>query len=96
MTAVVVDSTLARVADGERGELCMRGPQVSAGYWHDAERTDAAFVRMPGTKGSTIAGTTQLPVYMVPQTVLFRDELPLNDNGKIDRKRLMDELARPR
>lgn len=38
----------------------------------------------------------KLPVYMVPQTILFRDELPLNDNGKIDPKRLMDELARPR
>ena len=51
MSAAVVDASLARVAPAERGELCMRGPQVSAGYWRDAEQTTAAFVAMPLDEG---------------------------------------------
>lgn len=30
------------VPSGERGEVCVRGPQVMAGYWNDQEATDAA------------------------------------------------------
>ncbi|CAF3910821.1 unnamed protein product [Rotaria sp. Silwood1] len=33
---------------------------------------------------------TQLPDYMVPSTVTVMDKLPLNVNGKIDRKQLLD------
>ena len=32
-----------RVPAGERGELCVRGPQVMLGYWNRADETAAAF-----------------------------------------------------
>ncbi len=33
------------VPDGERGELCAKGPQVMSGYWNRPEETAAAFTR---------------------------------------------------
>jgi acyl-CoA synthetase (AMP-forming)/AMP-acid ligase II len=52
MEALVVDEMLNEVAPGEDGELVMAGPQVSPGYWRDAARTAAAFVRLPGKQGT--------------------------------------------
>lgn len=34
----------------------------------------------------------KIPVYMIPKKVIFIDELPLNINGKIDRKKLVGDL----
>jgi D-alanine--poly(phosphoribitol) ligase subunit 1 len=34
-------------ADGERGELCVRGSSLALGYWNDPEKTAAAFVQNP-------------------------------------------------
>jgi malonyl-CoA/methylmalonyl-CoA synthetase len=39
----LVDDELHDVADGEQGELLVRGPQVFAGYWNRPEATDASF-----------------------------------------------------
>ncbi len=38
----VVDENGRAVRDGEIGEIVFRSPQVTTGYWRDAERTQAA------------------------------------------------------
>ncbi len=48
MNVLVADQNLNEVAPGEDGELLMNGPQMSLGYWKDAEKTAAAFVIPPG------------------------------------------------
>jgi amino acid adenylation domain-containing protein len=48
---IVVDESLRQVEPGEDGELLLSGPQVTPGYWQDAEKTTAAFVEPPGTDG---------------------------------------------
>jgi acyl-coenzyme A synthetase/AMP-(fatty) acid ligase len=45
---MVVDEDLREVAPGTAGELLIAGPQVSAGYWRDPQKTAAAFVVPPG------------------------------------------------
>ena len=29
---------------GEKGEVCLRGPQIMAGYWHNPKETEAVFI----------------------------------------------------
>ena len=41
--ARVVDETGAEVADGERGEIVYRSPQLCSGYWNKPEATAEAF-----------------------------------------------------
>ena len=36
------------VADGETGELCLAGSQLTPGYWQDPERNARQFVTVPG------------------------------------------------
>jgi amino acid adenylation domain-containing protein len=50
MNVLIVDANLNEVAPGEEGELLMNGPQMSLGYWHDPDRTAAAFLMPPGKK----------------------------------------------
>jgi amino acid adenylation domain-containing protein len=45
---LVADLELGEVEPGADGELLVSGPQVTPGYWQDAEKTAAAFVTPPG------------------------------------------------
>jgi amino acid adenylation domain-containing protein len=177
MKASLVNERLERVAPGEHGELCMCGPQVSAGYFKDEAKTRDKFVSMPWDDGPTnrwyrtgdlayldargdlihagrndeqvkirgyrievaeiehvlrqsaasdfvavvplplgapgapglvafVAGSTQsdealltaarhkLPDYMVPSEIARLPALPLNANGKVDRKALRELLEK--
>jgi amino acid adenylation domain-containing protein len=50
---LVLDERLARVPDGEIGDIHIRGVGLSPGYWRDPERTAAAFLQDPlATNGS--------------------------------------------
>ena len=44
---LVLDSDLRPAPLGETGDLYIRGPGLSPGYWRDAERTAAAFIPDP-------------------------------------------------
>jgi len=41
--AIVVDGKLYPLPNGEKGELCISGPQVTPGYWNDKEKNNKAF-----------------------------------------------------
>jgi len=41
------------VSNGESGELCLAGSQVTTGYWNDQEKTAEQFVNLPGTGSAT-------------------------------------------
>jgi acyl-coenzyme A synthetase/AMP-(fatty) acid ligase len=172
MHYLIVDEELREVASGQEGELLMRGPQMSLGYWRDPDKTSQAFLIPPGQSqvyyrtgdrvrqlrsdgplihlgridsqikvlghrvelgeieamirkhcGSdavvavgwprTSSGyggvevfiegcaenanlrdvvRAELPEYMVPRRFHFRDRLPRNSNGKLDRVALTKSL----
>ena len=43
MRAIVCDKNLQEVTNGEAGELCMSGPQITPGYWKSPEHNLKAF-----------------------------------------------------
>jgi acyl-coenzyme A synthetase/AMP-(fatty) acid ligase len=172
MDYLIVDEELREVAPGQEGELLMRGPQMSLGYWKDSNKTSQAFLIPPGQSqvyyrtgdrvrqrrsggplihlgridsqikvlghrvelgeieamvrkhcgsdavvavgwprnASGYGGVeafieggkeneslreevrAELPVYMVPRCFHFRDRLPRNSNGKLDRVALAKSL----
>lgn len=172
MSYLVVGEDLNEVAPGEEGELLMSGPQMSLGYWRDANKTSEVFITPPGqtkifyrtgdrvrrprsggplihlgridsqikvlghrvelgeieavvrkhfgseaavavgwpftssgyggvevfiegnAEGNHLADAvrSELPEYMVPRRFHFRDRLPRNSNGKLDRKAIAKSL----
>lgn len=172
LAALIVDSELQPVADGEPGELLVNGPQTTPGYWRDPQNTAERYVTLsisayenrrfyrtgdlvakldngeytflgradfqikvlghrvelgeieaalrthpdvehavacgwpqssPTTADGIVAFVTgnqidvntllevsrrQLPPYIVPRQIFVLDEMPLNSNGKVDRRAL--------
>lgn len=41
--AIIVDDSLESVAEGEKGELCVSGNQVTPGYWKNDEQNEKSF-----------------------------------------------------
>ena len=39
-----LDDPMKILRAGERGEICLRGPQIMAGYWRNLQETKAAFI----------------------------------------------------
>ncbi|RMD39478.1 hypothetical protein DV735_g5661, partial [Chaetothyriales sp. CBS 134920] len=58
-----VDDDLNDTEPEEPGELLVRGPQVTQGYWEDAAATEAAFVTFPGEDGQPWLRTGDIAVY---------------------------------
>jgi amino acid adenylation domain-containing protein len=44
---LVLDAALRPLGKGDIGDLYIRGPGLSPGYWRDSQRTDAAFIPNP-------------------------------------------------
>ncbi|MDR0917093.1 MAG: amino acid adenylation domain-containing protein [Oscillospiraceae bacterium] len=47
MEIMLLDEHLQLVADGERGEICVRGTGLALGYYGDGDKTRRAFVQNP-------------------------------------------------
>jgi len=45
MGAILIDENQKVVAAGERGEICLSGPQLTPGYWKNAEKNSTSFFR---------------------------------------------------
>jgi acyl-coenzyme A synthetase/AMP-(fatty) acid ligase len=74
MEALIVDENLVQVPLGTPGELLVSGPQVTLGYWRDAEKTTRSFVVPSGhTKTYYRTGDrVRLPADGKPITYLGR------------------------
>jgi len=44
--AIIVDENLKLLANGEKGELCLSGNQLTPGYWKDPERNQQTFFKV--------------------------------------------------
>ncbi len=44
---IIVNENMQEVQNGEKGELCLIGPNLALGYYNDMERTNQSFVQNP-------------------------------------------------
>lgn len=52
LTAIITDENRKEVPDGNKGELCISGPQLTPGYWNNPEKNAEVFFELDqhGTK----------------------------------------------
>jgi amino acid adenylation domain-containing protein len=50
MKMAIVDESSIKVGAGEKGELCLAGPQLTAGYWKNPEKSAEVFLELDGTR----------------------------------------------
>ncbi|WP_332444474.1 amino acid adenylation domain-containing protein [Wolinella succinogenes] len=74
---MIVDENMQEVKSGEKGELCLIGPNVALGYYNDLDRTLQSFIQNPKIK------THRDIVYKCGDIVYEKDEL-LWFAGRVD------------
>jgi len=79
LSGVVVDPDGRPVAPGEEGELCIRGPNVTRGYWNLPEQTARAFLP------AEAAGAPGAPFYRTGDLVAEETDGNLRFMGRRDR-----------
>ena len=87
MTTRVVDEEMRDVALGEVGEVVHRSPQVTAGYYNDPERTEAAFAG--GWFHSGDLATIDADGYL---TIVDRKKDMINSGGENVSSREVEEV----
>jgi len=63
--------------------LDVDGSKLKSFVSHDGQMDEATIIKQC---------REELPWYMIPEVIIFVDEMPLNPNGKVDRKRLIQML----
>ena len=46
--ATIIDEKGHPLPEGQKGELCIAGPQITKGYWNNPEKNKTAFITIPG------------------------------------------------
>ncbi len=72
MRALIVDEQLQETTEGE---LIMTGPQLTLGYWRDPEKTNAAFVPVPGREELYYRTGDRVRVATSKKTLLYLGRL---------------------
>lgn len=90
-----------RIELGEIESMMMNHPQVkeAAVVAQEGEKGEKRLVAYAVTETGEVIDSGEmrkylkqmLPDYMIPSAYVFKEEMPLNSNGKIDRRALMEE-----
>lgn len=70
---IIVDEQLNELPCGEKGELCLAGPQLTPGYWKNKEKNEEAFFMRDGKR-----------FYRTGDLCFFDEEGDLQYVGRID------------
>lgn len=94
-----IESNLLALAD-VREAVVMPVERGGVPQWLDAYVTLTTGVPPAGAEAGTAARLREtlmgkLPSYMLPRSIRFVSALPLTSNGKVDRRKLVEEAAKP-